>query len=181
MLLKAVLVPLSAILAVVSALPTGADAALQAEAELEARDDLPSTPAPGGYEEEGEIIDITSWASSDVPSVTPRSYQVVARWLDSYSIKCGTGKFGDSTQFKDWFNAAGDREICMQNGEVKTWVDGTYRFKAANRSGSLRCNKFSTFGTNVWQLGTTGGAICKGSRWGRDHVFPDQSFSLYGV
>ncbi|KFY68110.1 hypothetical protein V496_01287 [Pseudogymnoascus sp. VKM F-4515 (FW-2607)] len=180
MLLKTVLIPLSAILAVVSALPAGAnaDAALQADAELEVRDDLPSTPAPGGYEDEGEIINITS---SNAPSVSTRSDQVSARWINTEDMKCGTGKSGDPAKFMEWFKAAGSREICMQNGEVKTWVDGKNRFKVANRSGSLRCNKLDTFHTNAWQLSRPGGKCHPKSVWGRDHVFPGQTFSLYSV
>ncbi|KAL5349205.1 hypothetical protein ACLOAV_005493 [Pseudogymnoascus australis] len=148
MLLKTIIVPLSAIVAVVSALPTGTEAALQAEAELDARSDLPSIPAPGGYEDTGEIVDITLWESSNGASVSPSSNQVSARWINAGDMKCGTGMSGFSFKFEEWFKAAGDREICMQNGEVRTWVHERNRFKAANRSGSLRCNKFSTFYEN---------------------------------
>ncbi|KFY19141.1 hypothetical protein V493_08115 [Pseudogymnoascus sp. VKM F-4281 (FW-2241)] len=182
MLLKALLLPLSAILAVVSALPTETDAALQAEAEVEARGDLPSTPPQDEYKDEGEIIDITFWAPSNVPSVSSRSDQVLPRQLDLNSLKCGTGFGGDSLQFEAWFNAARDRWICMENGEVKTWVHGNNRFKAANRSGSVRCNKFSAFSVNVWQLGSCRSPqICASSCWARDIVFPGQTFSLWAV
>lgn len=176
MLLKAILVPISAILAVVSALPTAANTALEAEAELEVR------AAPGGYEDEGEVIDITSWVASNVPGVSPRSDDVFARDLEKYGIKCGTGKPGEITKFYEWFNAAGDNQVCQANNAVTTWVDGKNRFKAANRTGSRRCNKFSTFGTNAFQLKNSVAIQCRGkSRWGRDHVFPQQTFSLYSV
>lgn len=179
MLLKTILVPLSAILAVVSALPTAlptdSDAALQAEAELDARIDF-----PGGYEDEGEIIDITSWVAGTDAGVSARSNSVLGRNLGERI--CGTGKSGASGQFEQWFRAAGNRQICMKNGETKTWVDGKNRFKAANRTGGLRCNKFSTFALNVGQMSSCGRPQeCGGSCWGKDHVFPGQTFSLWSV
>lgn len=170
MLLTAILVPLSAILAVVAALPTSTDAELDNHA------------APGGYEDEGEVIDITSFVPTEDPSVSARSDQVFARELYQRGITCGTGKYGDGEQFRIWFSAKWDQWICMENGQTKTWVDGKNRFKATNRSGAVRCNKYKTFQTNVYQLQYHGiSGMCENSRWGRDHVFPGQTFSLYSV
>lgn len=168
MLLTTILVPLSAIFAVVSAMPASTDTAA-----LEARAALPSAPAPGGAADEGEITDISAWTAANAGAVSAR---------DLSGVTCGTGKAGSAGQFIAWFTAAKDREICMASGEVRTWVDGKNRFKAANRTPAVRCNKFGSFAVNARQMQDCGLArVCGGSCWGKDHVFPDQTFSLYSV
>lgn len=168
MLLTTILVPLSAIFAVASAMPASTDTAA-----LEARAALPSAPAPFGAEDEGEVVDISAWAAASAGAVSAR---------DLSGLNCGTGKAGSAGQFIAWFTAAKDRWICMETGEVRTWVDGKNRFKAANRTPAVRCNKFSSFAVNAQQMQDCGRPqVCGGSCWGKDHVFPDQTFSLYSV
>ncbi|KFY31376.1 hypothetical protein V493_01163 [Pseudogymnoascus sp. VKM F-4281 (FW-2241)] len=158
MLLNTILVPLSAILAIVSAMPAGTSLA-----------DF----------DEGQIIDLNSWVpqgASDVPEVSPRDVHYLT------PVKCGTGKDGSSNGIAEWFTAAGARESCIQNGDMVTWSRGNDRFKAVNRSGVRRCIRFSMLLPLIKELGYFGDLHCGGkSVWGGDGYITGITYGLWSV
>ncbi|KFY66906.1 hypothetical protein V496_01844 [Pseudogymnoascus sp. VKM F-4515 (FW-2607)] len=159
MLLNSILVPLSAILAVVSAML----------AKTSSLDDF----------NKGQIIDLNSWvpqSASDVPEVSLRD----VRYLKP--IECGTGKEGNPDGIAQWFATAGARESCIQNGDMVTWSRGNNRFKAVNRSGAPRCIKFSTLLQHIKDLGRTGALHCGGkSIWGGDADVTGLTYALWSA
>lgn len=181
MLLKTILVPLSTILAVVSALPTGADTALVAGAELEVRGVLPYEPAPGGDEDDDEIIDITSWVARNPPGVSPRSDQVFARDIDlNFGLKCSNTKGTGGGKILAWFTDAQNQQVCVQSGKSKTWRDGKNLYRVSNGEAKVRCNKFRSYAVNVVQLGNCQRPqVCGGGCWGRDRVYSKQTYALW--